>query len=130
MRGIAKDKGLEFRFAASDSLSVCLFGDDIRLRQILLNLLGNAVKFTSKGSVELDLALTESSIIFRVTDTGIGIKREDLDAIFNPFSQTDIHRNRNIQGTGLGLPICRSLVGLMGGTPRLRAPMERVRPLP
>ena len=116
MRGIAGDKGVEFRLTAPEPLSVCLYGDDIRVRQILINILGNAVKFTDKGYVELGVELTDDSLIFRVTDTGIGIKKEALTAIFDPFSQTDIHRNRNIQGTGLGLPICKSLVGLMGGT--------------
>ncbi|MDL2316299.1 PAS domain-containing protein [Desulfovibrio sp. OttesenSCG-928-A18] len=115
VRGMADARGLEYRYTASSPVSVCLYGDDIRLRQILINILSNAVKFTEHGYVELAVELTDEHVLFRISDTGIGIRPEDIPLIFEPFSQTDIHKNRNIQGTGLGLPICRSLVGLMGG---------------
>ena len=115
LRVMAEDKGLEYRLRTSSSLAVCLRGDDIRLRQILINILGNAVKFTQEGYVELAVDIRDDEISFVVTDTGVGMKKEDVAGIFETFSQTDIHRNRNIQGTGLGLPICRSLAELMGG---------------
>ena len=116
IRGMADAKKIQFRFKAENPLDVCLYGDDIRLRQILINLLSNAVKYTEEGYVELNVALREDVMVFTITDTGIGIHEDALSSIFEPFSQTDIHKNRKIQGTGLGLPICRNLVELMGGT--------------
>lgn len=114
-RGMAESKGLKYRFSSSGNLDVCLRGDDIRLRQILMNILGNAVKFTDSGFVRLAVDVDEREIVFTVADTGVGIKPEDMGKIFEYFSQTDIHKNRNIQGSGLGLPICKNLVELMGG---------------
>ena len=115
LRGMAADKGIEYRLSASEPLPRCLYGDDIRLRQILINILSNAVKFTEKGYVELAVNAEDQTIVFSVSDTGIGIRKEEIDSIFESFSQTDIHKNRKIQGTGLGLSICKSLVDLMGG---------------
>ena len=115
LRVMAEGKGLEYRLSVMSPLSICLYGDDIRLRQILINILSNAVKFTQEGWVELAVDVRQNEIVFSVADTGTGIKPEDVKGIFEPFSQTDIHRNRNIRGTGLGLPICRSLADLMGG---------------
>lgn len=114
-RGMADGKGIEYRLTSNAPLDICLYGDDLRLRQVLINIVSNAVKFTEQGSVELHIEIEDDKISFAVRDTGIGIKPADLDLIFEPFSQSDIHRNRQIQGTGLGLPICRSLVELMGG---------------
>lgn len=116
MRVMAEARGIDFVFTTNASLSISLFGDDIRLRQILINILGNAVKFTEKGQVELKVDLNEEDIVFTISDTGIGISEEGLKVIFEPFTQSDTHKNRNIQGTGLGLPICKSLVELMGGS--------------
>lgn len=121
VRGMADAKKIEFRFKTANSLDVCLYGDDIRLRQILINLLSNAVKYTAEGHVELGVELCEDTMLFTIADTGIGIHEDALNAIFEPFSQTDIHKNRNIQGTGLGLPICRNLVHLMGGSLAVRS---------
>ena len=115
-RGMAESKGVEFRFVSSGALSMSLYGDDIRLRQILINILGNAVKYTSKGHVEFGVDVGEATLTFRVTDTGVGIRPEEVGSIFEHFSQADIHKNRKIQGAGLGLAICKSLVELMGGT--------------
>ena len=120
-RGMADGKGIEYRLTSSAPLDLCLYGDDLRLRQVLINIVSNAVKFTEKGSVELHIDIGADRINFAVRDTGIGIKADDLALIFEPFSQTDIHRNRQIQGTGLGLPICRSLVELMGGELTVRS---------
>lgn len=116
LRGMAESKGLECRITDAAELDVCLYGDDIRLRQVLINILGNAVKFTEEGFVEMAVELTDSSVIFKISDSGNGIRPEDLELIFEPFSQSDIHRNRKIQGTGLGLPICKSLIELMNGS--------------
>lgn len=116
LRGMAEGKGLEYNLNIEPGLPRCLYGDDIRLRQVLINILGNAVKFTDKGSVELDAHQGDDGMLyFRISDTGSGIRPEEIGSIFEPFAQSDIHKNRKIQGTGLGLPICRSLVELMGG---------------
>lgn len=115
LRVMATNKGLEYRLKKPEDSDICLFGDDIRLRQILINILSNAVKFTEHGYVQLDINIGDDKIVFTVTDTGSGIKPQDLATIFEPFSQSDIHKNRKIQGTGLGLPICKSLAELMQG---------------
>lgn len=116
IQGMADAKGLEYRFSSAKGLSPYLYGDDIRLRQILINLLSNGVKYTNKGIVELRADREGDELVLTVSDTGQGIREEARQVIFEPFSQTDLHRNRNIQGTGLGLPICKSLVELMGGS--------------
>ncbi|MCB4358982.1 ATP-binding protein [Quatrionicoccus australiensis] len=98
-----------------------LLGDPLRLQQILLNLVSNAIKFTERGSIVLSIQFQEELagevlVGFSVRDTGIGIKPEALQKIFNPFEQADGSMTRKFGGTGLGLPICQRLVQLMGGT--------------
>ena len=98
-----------------------LYGDDIRIKQILINILSNAVKYTKQGSVSLKVycrQINEESITlcFSVTDTGIGIKEEDLAKLFDSFKRLDLNKNRTIQGSGLGLNIAKQLVELMNGT--------------
>ena len=97
-----------------------LFGDDIRVKQVLLNLLNNAQKYTNRGNFSLEITsknLDDEDIllIIKVIDTGIGIKEKDLKEVFGNFAQFDLARNRSIQGTGLGLSISKNLVNLMGG---------------
>ena len=115
-RYLARQKDLAFELTQEGDLPRCLYGDDVRLRQVLLNLLSNAVKFTSQGQVSLLVADRPGGLVFRVADTGAGLKMEDLPALFEPFGQADPNRDRRAKGTGLGLPICKSLVELMGGT--------------
>ncbi len=91
-------------------------GDPVRLRQVLINLLGNAVKFTPHGEVQLDVSAPGPGMLrFDVRDTGIGVAREKLEAIFEPFTQADGSHTRRFGGSGLGLAITRRLVSLMGG---------------
>ena len=96
-----------------------VIGDVTKVRQILLNILGNAAKFTTKGVVKLsvgwDQNQKEAQLVFDVEDTGIGIKEEDIDKIFGTFTQVDTKKNRSIQGTGLGLAISRNLAQMMHG---------------
>lgn len=114
------DKKIEFTMDIDPYLPQMLMGDNIRIQQVLINLLNNAVKFTNIGEVHLKVTgerLYDDVIQLKmsVSDTGIGIKPEDLSKLFKSFQQVDSRRNRNIEGTGLGLAIAQSLVELMGG---------------
>lgn len=115
----AKDKNLNLFVNVNDSLPHILFGDEIRIKQCVLNLLTNAVKYTETGSITLNVdyeSVNRGSIIlrFQVIDTGIGMKEEDINHIYERFSRFDEKRNRNIEGTGLGMNIVNRLLDLMG----------------
>jgi signal transduction histidine kinase/CheY-like chemotaxis protein len=117
----AHEKGLELVFDIDGSIPENLVGDPVRLRQVFLNLLGNAIKFTERGeiifSISVDLDEPASMLLtFAVKDTGIGIAKDKLEHIFSPFTQADGSMTRRYGGTGLGLSICKQLVSLMGGT--------------
>ncbi|MBQ9274000.1 MAG: response regulator [Succinivibrio sp.] len=117
----ARQKGLELTVTAGAQLPDHLYGDEVRIRQILLNLLTNAVKYTPQGKVQLTVSGREETdgnitLIFAVSDTGIGFKPADQERIFQDFERFDLKRNRQVEGSGLGLSICRSLVQLMGGS--------------
>lgn len=113
------NKGIEFLVDCDPNIPDKLYGDEIRIRQIMVNLLTNAIKFTREGGVLFQVQAREESyginLIIRVTDSGIGIKKENLDKIFNSFSQVDTKKNRAIEGTGLGLPITKKLTQMMNG---------------
>lgn len=113
-------KPVEFLVDAVLDLPCVLYGDCIRLKQIIINIANNAVKFTKRGAVILHIdyqQISEDEIMLNIAveDTGIGIKREDLGKLFQSFQQVDSKRNRNIEGTGLGLAISKHLLTLMGG---------------
>ncbi len=115
----AKKKGLEFKTEISSTLPRSLYGDDVRLRQIITNLLTNAVKYTHKGSVTLKMSGkeidTDTFILeVKISDTGIGIREEDIDKLFLSFQRLDEEKNRNIEGTGLGISIVQKLLTMMG----------------
>jgi signal transduction histidine kinase len=117
----AQTKGLELTYDIEQGLGPTLVGDPLRIRQILLNLLNNAVKFTGKGKVSLEvrrLSDTNEELQLRVavTDTGIGLSEEDQKKLFQSFSQVDTSMTRRFGGTGLGLAISRRLVEMMGGS--------------
>jgi signal transduction histidine kinase/CheY-like chemotaxis protein len=119
--GMAQEKALYLRQVIDPSLPHAVMGDPYRLRQILLNLLINSVKFTEKGGVTLEIAyrseqLGPSRVIFTVKDTGIGISEAQTLKLFQAFAQVDASVSRRYGGTGLGLAISQKLVGLMGGT--------------
>lgn len=117
-----KQKGLQFGISVDEKLPNTLFGDDVRIKQILLNFLNNAVKYTRKGSINMKItgdvneAGNAVSLCFAVEDTGIGIREEDISALFEGFQRLDLDKNRNIEGTGLGLAISHNLAKLMGGS--------------
>jgi len=124
------EKEIELIGTINPNLPIGLYADVLRLRQILINLANNSVKFTQKGFVQIDVdfdKLDDDEIMLKlaVIDTGIGIKEEDLDKLFVSFQQVDSKRNRNIEGTGLGLAICAKLVALMGGTINVASEYEK-----
>lgn len=113
----AQKKGLTLRVDIAPETPVWLSGDEGRLRQILFNLVGNAIKFTQVGTVKIVIAaLRDGWVSFSVTDTGIGIPAEALGRLFQEFEQADSHTHRQFGGSGLGLAVCRRLVTAMGGT--------------
>ncbi len=112
---IARKKGIEFKYESEGDIPNHLFGDDIRLRQILTNICGNAIKFTKEGYVKLKVSRLENSLVFEVRDTGVGIRKEEIPRVFKAFEQADDLKNRSIVGTGLGLTISKSFVEMMGG---------------
>ena len=111
----AQQKGISFNYLALSPLPHGIHADEKRLRQILINLLGNAVKFTKQGGVTLKVGYTEEKIRFQVEDSGIGIAADELHKIFDPFQQVGEQRYR-AEGTGLGLAITQRLVEMMHGT--------------
>jgi signal transduction histidine kinase len=117
----AKEKNLELVFSCNNDVPDVLLGDRRRLIQIIVNLTGNAIKFTEKGKVQVQAKVQESNdekvlIEFSVTDTGSGISQNKIEAIFERFWQGDSHTTREYGGTGLGLSIAKQLVELQGGT--------------
>jgi CheY-like chemotaxis protein len=119
LRLAAEEKGLELRLELDEGLPHCLRGDPGRLQQVLINLVGNAVKFTAAGSVRVQVRAEREgkvwSLRFAVVDTGIGIEREKQPRIFEAFMQADTSTTRRFGGTGLGLAISSQLVQMMGG---------------
>jgi PAS domain S-box-containing protein len=111
----ARAKGLHVDIHYDPELPTCLRGDELRIRQVLTNLLDNAIKFTASGSVTLRTGLQDGQLHFAVRDTGIGIAPDRLAAIFEPFTQADASMTRRFGGTGLGTTISKQLVELMGG---------------
>lgn len=116
----AHDKGLEIAALIPANVPIYIQGDASRLRQVIMNLMGNGIKFTSQGEVIIQLELISetddtATIQFAIIDTGIGITTEDKNNLFQPFTQVDASITRKYGGTGLGLAICQQLVTLMGG---------------
>ncbi len=114
----ATDKGLTYDLKVSKDIPSVLRGDEIRVRQVMLNLINNAIKYTHEGTVSIDVSYDNATCMMWVivSDTGIGIKNEDLGKLFGSFQRLDEDTNRNIEGTGLGLNITMRLVKMMDGT--------------
>ena len=121
----AEQKGLQIYLACEESLPDCLIGDVIHIKQILLNLINNAIKYTNAGQITITVSKKEQGkqkwIIFEVKDTGIGIKEENLCILFDSFTRIDYKKNQRIEGTGLGLAIAKQLTEQMGGIIRVES---------
>jgi two-component system sensor histidine kinase/response regulator len=116
----ATDKNVKLKTKYQSDIPKNILGDPVKIRQIITNLIGNAIKFTKKGSVELDVSANEITekdvkLLFKVKDTGIGIAEDKINSIFEKFVQADISTTRKFGGTGLGLAISKQLVELMNG---------------
>ncbi|MCL2254568.1 MAG: transporter substrate-binding domain-containing protein [Lachnospiraceae bacterium] len=114
-RFIAEKKGLDFIYETEGEIPHYLYGDDVRMRQIITNICANAVKFTPTGFVRLKVTVVGGELTFDVVDSGKGIREEDKPKLFNAFQQTDALKNHGIEGTGLGLSIAKSFAVMMGG---------------
>ena len=112
---LIKDMDISFRLIMREHGFICLYGDDLRLRQVLLNLLSNAVKFTENGYVQLEISFTDTRLIITVSDTGIGIPAENIPTLFYPFEQVNSEKNKYKSGAGLGLTIVKSIIEMMNG---------------
>ncbi|MGN1179719.1 MAG: PocR ligand-binding domain-containing protein [Suilimivivens sp.] len=125
-----EEKDVELILDVDPDIPSRLYGDSDRIKQVILNIANNAVKFTRKGQVVLHVGFTrvsEKDIVLQISveDTGIGIKKEDLGKLFQSFQQLDSKRNRNIEGTGLGLAISKQLLSLMGGSIHVESEYEK-----
>ena len=119
-RSRASDKGLSYHINVSPDVPKGFTGDEVRIRQIMLNIINNAIKYTNEGYVLTDISFEPlqdktGNLIVDVKDTGIGIKKEDIKGMFESFSRLETTRNRNIEGTGLGLTITTNYLKMMGG---------------
>ncbi len=110
-----EEKGLLFTVSLDESVPKRVIGDEKRIRQVLINIIGNAFKFTREGSISVEGTWKDNELVIRVSDTGIGIAEDALEEIFSPFKQSDASINRKFGGTGLGLAISQRLSRLMGG---------------
>lgn len=124
------DKDVELDLDIMPDVPNVLFGDNIRIRQILINLTNNAIKFTKTGVIRIIVTFDREgdmngTLKVSVSDTGIGIKKEDINKIFESFQQVDSTRNREVEGTGLGLAICQNLLRLMSGTLSVTSEYEK-----
>lgn len=125
----AKSKNIELIFDIAPDIPSEYWGDDVRIKQVLINLLNNAVKYTNEGTVILHLSCTiegtNGILHYKVSDTGIGIREEDMDKLFEKFERVEKEKNRNIEGTGLGLNIASRLLELMGSELKVKSQYQK-----
>ena len=120
LRPLAAEKGLSLSSQIAPEVDI-LISDERRIRQVLINLVNNAIKFTEKGGVSLLCRKRNSHIEIEVSDSGIGISDEDLSTLFEPFRQLDTGTSRRYEGTGLGLSICKRILDKLGGGIRVKS---------
>ena len=112
---LAEQKGLSFSVEMAPEVDM-ITSDERRVRQVLINLANNAIKFTEKGTVKIRCVKDDARIAIEVSDSGIGIQKDDMDKLFRPFQQLDTGTSRRYEGTGLGLSVCKRIVDVLGGT--------------
>jgi len=117
---LAGQKGLSLSVKIAPDVDM-LASDERRIRQVLINLVNNAVKFTEKGAVTITCLTRDSRIEVAITDSGIGIKEEDIGKLFKPFQQLDTGISRKYEGTGLGLSVCKKILDMLGGAIRVKS---------
>ncbi|WP_051208742.1 ATP-binding protein [Butyrivibrio sp. WCD3002] len=126
----ARNKGLDLQITVNEEMPHLLYGDNVRLKQIILNILTNAIKYTEKGSIHMDVDYSSSGRLdingtiglkISVSDTGIGIRDEDMTRLFSPFERLEEVRNRNVEGTGLGMSIVQKLLAMMNSELMVRS---------
>lgn len=120
---LAKDKGDSINLISKEP--ILIFSDRQRVRQIIINLLDNAIKFTNRGSITITCSRDNKFTKVEISDTGIGIKKEDMAKLFKPFIQIESHLARKHQGSGLGLSICKKLIELLGGNITVKSELEK-----
>ncbi len=121
-----REKGLDFKIYVDPSLPAELYGDELKLKQILINILSNAAKYTKEGNVSFSVQGRKQEnnniiLTFTVSDTGIGIRKDSIPNLFSAFKRVDVEKNRYIEGTGLGLAIVKQLLDLMGGSVKVNS---------
>lgn len=121
----ADNKSLDFKIKISDDTICGLYGDDFRIQQIVANIVSNAIKYTEKGSVSLNISYTDETLKFVISDTGQGMSEESLKYLFMPFKRIEESKNKKIQGTGLGMSIVMNLVKRMDGTINVESVLEK-----
>ncbi len=121
----ARKKGLDFMINVPVTMKCSLIGDDARISQVLTNLISNSIKYTNEGSVVCDINVQNDAISFTVKDTGIGMSKESLGVLFDPFTRFDLKRNSGIQGTGLGMNIVYNLVKAMNGEIKVESELNK-----
>lgn len=124
----ANEKNLDYTYSISNDVPCFIVGDSVRVRQVISNFLSNAIKFTSSGSVKLDVSIEhrdEVGILIQVADTGSGIAEDKVDSVFEAYSQLEENRNQDVLGTGLGLAISKRLARLMQGSIGLTSTLEK-----
>jgi hypothetical protein len=117
---LAEQKGLSFSVKIAPEVDM-LTSDERRIRQVLINLANNAIKFTEKGAVKIICLMRDSRIQVEIADSGIGIKDEDIGKLFKPFQQLDTGISRRYEGTGLGLSVCKRILEMLGGDIRVKS---------
>jgi signal transduction histidine kinase len=117
---LAEQKGLSLSVKIAPEVDT-LASDERRVRQVLINLANNAIKFTEKGTVTITCLTRDSRVEVAITDSGIGIKDEDIGKLFKPFQQLDTGTSRRYEGTGLGLSVCKRILDMLGGDIRVKS---------
>lgn len=123
LQPLAEKKGLLLYSYISPLVNIVI-SDERRVEQIFLNIINNAIKFTEKGFIDINCEKQDNSILIKISDTGIGIAKENMDKLFKPFSQIDSGLTRNHEGTGLGLSICKKLLDKLGGSIRIESAID------